>query len=119
MLYYLVTAMAAISASHTAHGTTHGTTHGTGVTAFVATVGWLLVLVAVVSSGNDGLDFFMDWLDFLDNLSGWGDDFADLLDDGLGDGVLQNVWVVSRVGLLERSTGAFVLRHNVHVSTIE
>ena len=40
----------------------------------------------------------LDWLDFLGNFSVWADHFADFLDDGLLDGVLQVVGLILGVG---------------------
>ena len=70
---------------------------------------------SLLALGNDGEDLFLDWLDLLDDLSGWGDDFADLLDDGLGDGVLENVGLILRAGLLGGSLGAIVLLEHIQV----
>ena len=44
----------------------------------------------------------------LHDLSGWSDDFADFLDDGLGDRVLQDVWLVLGLRLLGGSLGTIV-----------
>ena len=68
-----------------------------------------------VLASHDSEDLFLDWLDLLDDLSGWGDDFADLLDDGLGDGVLEHMGLVLGVGLLDGSLGAIVSLEHVQV----
>jgi len=48
----------------------------------------------ILGTSDDGLDLFLDWLNLLGDLSEWRDDFSDLLDDWLGDGVLEEMWLV-------------------------
>ena len=45
----------------------------------------------VDTTGNNGVDFFTDWLDFLGDATEWSDDFTDLLENWLDNGVTENV----------------------------
>ena len=51
----------------------------------------------------------------LSDLSVWRDDLLHLLNDWLGHGVLQDVWLILRMGFLVRSRRAHVFVHHVDV----
>ena len=59
--------------------------------------GWGSLLgVGTNVAGDDGVDLFLDWKDFLGDATEWGDDFTDFLDDWLGDSVFENVGFIFR-----------------------
>ena len=104
----------AVAASTSASASTSTTTETAGET----TKGSTSTVASTASTrflGDDGEDLFLDWLDLLDDLSGWSDDFTDFLDDWLGDGVFQHMGLILGGGFLVGSLGAIVHLLDVEV----